>query len=54
MPIMKREDWLKLSPTEKVIHQAQRTIDRIDQAKARYDRGRASGKIKNVIPFFES
>lgn len=54
MPVMKREDWLKLSPTEKVIHRAKRVIDRIEQAQARYDRGRASGKISEPISFFES
>lgn len=53
MPVMKREDWLRLTPTEKVVHYAQRTIDRLDGAKARYDRGRLSGKIAEPIAFCE-
>lgn len=38
MPVMKREDWIKLSPTEKVVHRARRLFDRTEQAQARCDR----------------
>jgi len=40
MPVMKREQWLKLTPREKVIHYAERVIDRIQDAQARYDRAK--------------
>jgi hypothetical protein len=53
MPVMKREAWLKLTPTEKVVHYAQRTIDRLDAVQKRYDRARVSGKITEPIPFLE-
>ncbi len=53
MPVMKREDWLKLSPHEKLLHYAQRTMDRLSESQARYNRGRASGKIAQPIKFFE-
>jgi hypothetical protein len=38
---------------EKQIHEMQRTIDRLDELKARYERARASGKITQTIPFLE-
>ena len=53
MPVMKRDDWLKLSPREKLSHEILRNIDRIDSLKARYDRARASGEIAEPIPFLE-
>jgi hypothetical protein len=53
MPKMNREDWLRLSPKGKEIHHMQRNIDRLDELKARYERGRASGKIAETIPFLE-
>ena len=53
MPVIKREEWLKLSPKGKILHYAQRTIDRLDKVQAEYKRGRASGKIKEPIPFLE-
>ncbi|MAN13145.1 MAG: hypothetical protein CL945_00215 [Dinoroseobacter sp.] len=54
MPILKRDEWLKLSPKGKLLHQIQRHIDRIDSLKARYERARASGKISEPIEFMES
>lgn len=53
MPVMKREDWLKLSPEEKVVHGLQRAIDRVDALQARYDRERAAGRIVEPIAFLE-
>lgn len=53
MPAMKRSDWLKLTPTEKVAHSIQRTIDRIDLTQKRYNRARASGRISDPIAFLE-
>jgi hypothetical protein len=53
MPAMKRDEWIKLSPKEKVIHRAQRVIDSLDALQKRYDRDRASGKIAKPIPFLE-
>ena len=53
MPVMKRKDWLRLTPWEKFIHGRQRAIERLQKAKAQYDRGRASGKIAEPIEFFE-
>jgi hypothetical protein len=53
MPGMKRGEWVKLSPNEKVIHRAQRVIDSLDALRKRYDRDRASGKITKAIPFLE-
>lgn len=54
MPVMKREEWLKLSPRDKVAHRLERNIDRLNDLKARYDRGRANGSITKSIPFLES
>ena len=53
MPTIKREDWIKLSPKEKLLHRIQRQIDQTHALQARYDRGRASVKITEVIPFME-
>lgn len=53
MPVMKRDEWLKLGPREKVGHRLQRAIDRIDDIQARYDRERAAGRIAAPIPFLE-
>jgi hypothetical protein len=53
VPVMKREDWLKLSAREKLMHNIQRTIDRADKLQADYDKGRKSGKISEPIPFME-
>ena len=53
MPVMKREEWLKLSPRERVAHSVQRSIDRIDALQRRYDRLRASGNLSETIPFLE-
>ena len=54
MPAMKREEWLKLTPRDKVAHSIQRTMDRLDTLQASYDRGRRSGKIAKPIAFLES
>lgn len=54
MPVMRRAEWLKLTPDEKVIHYAERVIDRARNAKARYDRDRSAGKIVEPIAFFEN
>lgn len=54
MPRIKRAAWLALTPREKILHYAQRTIDRLDQAQARYHRLRAAGRIAKPIPFFET
>lgn len=53
MPTMKRDEWVKLSPQEKVLHRTQRVIDHINALQKRYDRDRASGKIAKPIPFLE-
>ncbi len=53
MPRMKRDEWVKLSPTEKVLHRVQRVIDNIDALQKRYERDRASGKITKPISFSE-
>ncbi len=54
MPTIKREDWLKLSPREKLMHEIERKIDQLNQLQERYDRGRASGEISEPIPFWIS
>ena len=53
MPVMKRGEWLKLSPTEKVAHRMQRSIDQLDDLQRQYDRMRADGTIKKAITFME-
>ena len=53
MPVIKREEWLKLSPKGKLLHHVQRTIDRLQKVQDDYKRGRASGRITKPIPFFE-
>lgn len=53
MPVMKRKEWLKLSPKGKLLHHAQRTIERLQKLQDDYKRGRASGEIKEPIPFLE-
>lgn len=51
--MIKREEWLKLSLKEKLLHSIQRTIDRAEKLQADYDALRASGQIKEPIPFLE-
>lgn len=53
MPVLKREEWLKLNSTGKVIHRAHKVIDEIQRLQKRYDRAKASGKIKTPITFLE-
>lgn len=53
MPVIKRDEWLALTPKGKLLHHAQRTIERLQKVQADYRRGRASGKIKEPIPFLE-
>jgi hypothetical protein len=53
MPVIKRDEWIKLDRKGKLLHHAQRTIDRLQAAQLRYGRLRASGKIARPIPFFE-
>lgn len=53
MPVMKREEWSKLSPRDKLLHRIQRNIDRAQQLQDRYNRGRASGRIADPIAFLE-
>ena len=53
MPVMKRVEWFKVSPAEKVMRYAYRTIDRLDAVQARYDRVRSSGKFTVKIAFLE-
>ena len=53
MPVMKREEWLRLSPRDKIAHRLQRTMDRLENLQARYDRGRRTGKITKPIAFLE-
>jgi hypothetical protein len=50
---MKREDWLRLTPGEKLAHRLQNQIERIDRLQARYGRGRQTGKLTEPIAFFE-
>jgi hypothetical protein len=50
---MKRDEWLRLNPREKLIHRVQRLAERLQKAQDRYDRLRASGKIAKSILFFE-
>lgn len=35
------------------MHEIERKIDQLDELQERYDRGRASGKISEPIPFLE-
>lgn len=36
MPVMRREEWLRLTPRERLAHRLQRTIDRLESLQARY------------------
>ena len=53
VPVIKRDEWLALTPKGKLLHHAQRTIERLQKVQADYRRGRASGKIKEPIAFLE-
>lgn len=53
MPVIKRQEWLGLSPKGKLLHQVQLTIERLQKLQDDYNRGRASGKISEPIPFLE-
>jgi hypothetical protein len=53
MPVIKRDEWMKLDSKGKLLHHTQRTIDRLQASQSRYDRLRGSRKIAKPIPFFE-
>jgi hypothetical protein len=54
VPVMKRDEWLKLCPTEKVGHRIQRTTDRIDSLQRRYNRERSAGRTAEPIQLLEA
>lgn len=53
MPIIKREEWLRLSPKGKVLHRAQRTIERLQKLQDAEKRERASGRIIKMMALLE-
>jgi hypothetical protein len=53
MPVMRRKGWVKLERKGKLLHHMQRFIDRAEALQARYDRSRASGRIKEPIPWLK-
>ena len=53
MPAMKRSEWIKLIPDEKVVHRLQRTIGLNDTVQNLYDHVRASGKLAEPFPYLE-
>lgn len=53
MPTIKRSEWLKLSPKDKLLHRAQRLIDGLQKAQNDYRHDQLTAKVATQRPSSE-